>query len=111
MLEGEAAVAVYRLDRGAAALVAFPVGGELAAGFATDPEQGASDYLAGATGDDSPETFDAGPLGGGLACTDDVEIPDAIACACADARTTGQLTFRVPGLAIEDAVPVGAPLP
>lgn len=106
VLAGEAAVGIYRLGRGSLALVAFPVGRALADDFASDPEQGAIDYLNGATGDDAAEAVDPGPLGGGLACTDASGPPGAIACAWADARTSGQLGFQVRGLTIEEAVPV-----
>lgn len=106
IIEGAPALGVYGRGSDSVGLMTYSVGGPLADDFASDPEQGALDFLAGATGDDSPERIDPGPLGGGAACADEVGLAGAFVCGWADAETVGQVTLVVHGLTIEDAAPI-----
>ena len=103
---GEPGVGVYGRGPATAVLLAYAVGPEVAEEFGDDPEQGAVDFVGGATGDDSPDLVDPGPLGGGVACTDETEVRGATVCGWVDGRTVGQLTLFGVGESVDDVVPV-----
>lgn len=103
---GEPGVGVYRRGTATVVLLTYAVGPEVAEEFGDDSEQGAVDFVGGATGDDSPDPVDPGPLGGGAACTDETELAGATVCAWLDGRTVGQLTLFGVGESVDDVVPV-----
>lgn len=104
---GEPAVASYSNPTGQAVLVAIATGGGLADEFAGDERQGAVNFVGGAVPGQTPESVDPGPLGGGTACVDDLDLPGGgLMCGWVDDGTAGQLLLQVPGMTIEEALPI-----
>lgn len=104
MITGSPVLGLYLRASDSAFLLAYDVGDDLAAELRDDPVQGAVDYVAGATGDDSPQSADPGPLGGGMACTDQGKVIEGgVFCGWADAGTAGQVELKASGLTIEEA--------
>ncbi|KRE92623.1 hypothetical protein ASG76_16820 [Nocardioides sp. Soil774] len=104
---GEPAVASYSHPTGQAVLVAIATGGGLAEEFAADERQGAVNFVGGALPERNPKSVDPGPLGGGAACVDDVDVLDGgLMCGWVGDGTAGQLLLQVPGMTIEEALPV-----
>lgn len=104
---GDPAVASYANPTGQAVLIAIATGGGLAEEFAADEPQGAVNFVGGAVPDRTPRSVDPGPLGGGAACVDDLDLPGGgLMCGWVGDGTAGQLLLQVPGMTVDEALPV-----